>query len=148
MIAPSGGMVSGVNDAAGNPFWFNDKVPNLGLTPSLFALPRPGLQRRGAGRQRTAGRPPKPFVVTFTKAGTYKYFCDVHPGMVGFVTVKPKSATIPTAKQDAAAQVAQLTADIKGAVKAAKGKLPADTVRAGRVRRPAVPSFLDVPGRR
>ncbi len=71
-------------------------------------------------------------MVTFTKAGTYKYYCDVHPGMIGFVTVKPKSATLPTAKQNAAAQLAQLTADIKGAVKAAKAKVPADTVSVGK----------------
>ena len=27
---------------------------------------------------------------TFTKAGTYKYFCSVHPKMVGIVMVKDK----------------------------------------------------------
>ena len=70
--------------------------------------------------------------MTFTKAGTYKYYCDVHPGMIGYVTVKPKSATIPTAKQNAAAQVTQLTAAIKTAVKAAKAKVPADTVSLGK----------------
>ena len=46
----------------------------------------------------------------FTKAGIYKYFCNVHPGMVGFVVVKPKGQKIPTAKQDAATLNAAETA--------------------------------------
>ena len=32
-----GSTVSGINDAAGNPFWFNGKVPNVGINPALFA---------------------------------------------------------------------------------------------------------------
>ena len=41
--------------------------------------------------------------VKFTKAGTYTYYCDLHPGMKASVTVAKKGATVPTAKQDAAA---------------------------------------------
>ncbi len=32
---------------------------------------------------------PPSFKLTFTKAGTYKYYCLVHPGMDGTVTVAP-----------------------------------------------------------
>src|SRR4029077_12791968 len=74
---------------------------------------------------------PHPFKLTFTKPGTYKYFCDVHPGMIGTIVVKPAGATIPTAKQDAAATVAQVTADVKAAAKVARAKPPADTVSLG-----------------
>ena len=70
-------------------------------------------------------------MVSFTKAGTFRYFCDVHPGMVGYITVKPKTATLPTAKQNAAAAVKQLTGDIKAAVKVAKAAPPANTVDLG-----------------
>src|SRR5947209_6133108 len=31
-----GATVTGVTDAAGNPFWFNGHVPSLGLNPALF----------------------------------------------------------------------------------------------------------------
>ncbi|MDQ2895056.1 MAG: hypothetical protein M3Y09_05340 [Actinomycetota bacterium] len=146
LIVPSGGLVSGVNDAAGNPFWFNGKVPNLGFNPALF---------KGSGGTVYSGQaridsglplgPPKPFLVKFTKAGTYKYYCDVHPGMIGYVTVKPKAARLPTAKQSAAAQVAQLTADIKAAVKAVKAKLPANTVSVGKAASGGVELFSMFP---
>ena len=54
LIVPSGGLVSGVNDAAGNPFWFNGKVPNVGFNPALFKRLRgQGLQRQARGS--TAG---------------------------------------------------------------------------------------------
>jgi plastocyanin len=74
---------------------------------------------------------PKPFNVKFTKPGTYTFFCDVHPGMVGKVVVKPAGKPIPSATQDAAALAAQVTADVKAAKKAAKTKLPANTVSLG-----------------
>jgi plastocyanin len=69
--------------------------------------------------------------VKFTKAGTYKFFCDIHPGMVGTVVVKAAGKTIPSAKQDAKALAAQATAVVKEAIKASKPKLPADTVSLG-----------------
>ena len=119
-------------DAAGNPFWFDGKVPNVGLNPGLFAGSKAktynGSQRWDSGLP--IGKP-HPIKLTFTKAGTYKYFCDVHPGMIGTVVVKPAGASIPSAKQDAAATVAQVTTDIKAAAKAAKAKQPADTVSLG-----------------
>lgn len=148
LIIPSGGLVNGVNDAAGNPFWFNGKVPNLGFNPALFKAAG-GKVYSGKTRVESgiAGGPPKPFVVKFTKAGTYKYFCDVHAGMIGFVTVKPKSVKVPTAKQDAAAQVAQLTAAIKGAVKTARAKVPANTVSVGKSASGGVELFSMFPAR-
>jgi plastocyanin len=55
----------------------------------------------------------KQFNVTFTKPGTYVYFCDVHYDMRGIIVVKPKSASTPTAAQDSAAITAQQTRDAK-----------------------------------
>ena len=134
-IVPSGGLVTGVNDAAGNPFWFNGHLPNLGFNPLLFKASG-GKVYTGKSRIDTGApvgpKAPKPFVVKFTKAGTYKYFCDVHPGMIGYITVKPKSAAVPSAQANAAARLAQLTTDIRGAVKAVvKTKVKANNVSIG-----------------
>ena len=132
LIVPGKTLVSGVNDAAGNPFWFNGKVPNVGINPALFG---PSKAKTYNGSQRwDSGAPlgkPKPLKLTFTKAGTYHYFCDIHPGMIGTVVVKPAGASIPTAKQDAAATVAQVTAAVKAAGKLIKAKQPANTVSLG-----------------
>jgi plastocyanin len=131
-IVPGKTLVSGVNDAAGNPFWFNGRVPTVGVNTSLLA---PSKAKAYNGTRRlVSGLPagkPKPFNVKFTKPGTYKFFCDIHPGMVGTVVVKPAGKTIPTAAQDAKALKAQATAAIKGALKASKAKLPANTVSLG-----------------
>ncbi|MDQ6835912.1 MAG: hypothetical protein M3016_06955, partial [Actinomycetota bacterium] len=64
-------------------------------------------------------------------AGTYKFFCDIHAGMVGYITVRSKGHSIPTAKQDAAARKRQAIGDIKAAKKVAKAKQPKDTVSLG-----------------
>jgi plastocyanin len=122
------------NDFSGNPFWWSGRVPIIGFNPALLA---PGKSGTYNGKKRLdSGLPlgkPKPFNITFTKPGTYKYFCDVHPGMVGTVVVKPAGAAIPSAKQDAKAAVAQATADIKAGKKAAAAaaKQPADTISLG-----------------
>jgi plastocyanin len=103
LLTPTGKTVSGVNDAAGNPFWFNGKVPDLSFNPQLFA-PSGGNTYNGKARV-DSGLPvgkPHNFKVRFLKVGTYKYFCDVHPGMHGSVVVKPRGTRIPSAKQDAA----------------------------------------------
>jgi plastocyanin len=134
LILPGPGTVTGANDAAGNPFWFNGVVPPLGFNPALGPRSKGttynGKTRLDSGLPAGTGAP-KPFNVKFTKPGTYKFFCDVHPGMVGTVVVKAAGKPIPSAKQDAAATVAQATTDIKEAKKVAKTPLPADTVSLG-----------------
>jgi plastocyanin len=132
LILPTSSLVSGVNDAAGTPFWFNGMVPNLGFNPALAAGRGPRVYN-GTNRIDTGllTAKVKPLTVKFTKAGTYKYFCDVHPGMVGYVVVKPKTASVPTAKQDAAAVTRQVTADVKAAKRLASSKPPANTVDLG-----------------
>ncbi len=100
LIVPSGGLVSGALDAAGNPFWFNGKVPNLGFNPSLGG-PSGGTTYDGSSRV-DSGLPSSPadFKVTFTKPGVYRYFCDVHPGMVGYVVVQRAGKRVPSARRD------------------------------------------------
>jgi plastocyanin len=130
LIVPGSGLVSGVNDAAGHPFWFNGKVPNIGFNPAL--VPRTsGKVYDGSARVDTGLMSAKPMTVKFSKAGTFKFFCDVHPGMIGFVVVKPKGKAVPSAKQDAAAQKAQVTTAVKQAKKLLTQKQPTDTVSLG-----------------
>lgn len=132
LIVP-GSPVSGANDAAGNPFWFNG-LPNVGLNPQLFSRQGPstynGTTRIDSGLPAGNGAP-KPLNIKFNKPGVYKFYCDVHPGMVGYVVVKPKGKPIPSAKQAKAALVRQITADVKTAKKLAKSKQPTDTVDLG-----------------
>ena len=132
LIVP--GKTATGNDAAGNPFWWSGMLPSVGLNPALFAPPKAktfnGSARWDSGLSGGNG-PPKPSKLKFTKPGTYKFFCDIHPGMFGTIVVKPAGKAIPSAKQDAAASLAQLTSDIKAAEKVAKAKQPADTVSLG-----------------
>ncbi len=134
LIQTSSTKVSGVNDAAGNPFWFNGALPNLSLNPALFARTKgttyDGSTRLDSGLPPNSGAP-KPFNVKFTKPGVYKYFCDIHLGMVGYVVVKPKGKPVPTAKQDAAALTTQVTGDLQTAKNLAKTKVAADNVSLG-----------------
>jgi plastocyanin len=103
LITGTGKTVQGVNDAAGNPFWFNGKVPVLSFNTALFGPSGPkgynGTTRVDSGLP--LGKP-HDFKVKFLTPGTYKYFCDVHYGMHGVVVVKAKGASVPTAQQDAA----------------------------------------------
>ena len=103
LITATGKTVQGVNDAAGNPFWFNGKVPVLSFNTALFGASGPraynGTTRVDSG---LPVGPPHDFKVKFLTPGTYKYFCDVHHGMDGEVIVKPKGAVVPSAQQDAA----------------------------------------------
>jgi len=116
LILP-GPTVTGVLDAAGNPFWFNDKVPSLNLNPALFG-PSGGSTFNGTARVDSGLPlgPPAGYKVTFTKAGTYTYFCDVHAGMQGTIVVREPSRPIPSAAQDARA----LNRQVRRAVRIAK----------------------------
>jgi plastocyanin len=98
-----GATVNGVNDFAGNPFWFNGKVPSPSFNPALFT--RTGGSTYNGSSRADSGLPvgkAKNFKLKFTKAGVYKYFCDVHHGMVGYVVVRNKGQSVPSATDDKA----------------------------------------------
>jgi plastocyanin len=69
--------------------------------------------------------------VTFTRAGTYKYFCDIHPGMVGVVVVKAPGAPIPSATQDAKTVRKQVDAVLAAAKRLARTKIGGNRVSLG-----------------
>lgn len=124
----------GVVDAAGAPFWFNGQ-PVLGFNPALL---RPLFGRRvtynGARRVNT-GLPltdrPRPAQIRFTRAGTFDYFCDVHAGMKGRVSVRPRRSRIPSARAHARAVARQVAADKRVARGLAAATPPANTVLLG-----------------
>jgi plastocyanin len=131
LIVP-GKLVTGVTDFAGTPFWFNGKVPSLGFNPILFGPSGPSSYN-GSARIDTGLPlgPPKPLNVTFTKPGVYRYFCDVHPGMVGTVVVLAKGKPVPSSKQDAAALKKQVARDVASAAKLFKVKAKGTAVSLG-----------------
>jgi plastocyanin len=101
---PSGAKVAGVNDAAGNPFWFNGQT-RLTLD-ALGALPQGGKSYNGK-KLLSSGAPlegaPKPYTVKFTKKGSYTYYCTIHVGQKGTVKVVGKGKAIPSNKANAKA---------------------------------------------
>jgi plastocyanin len=116
LLAPTGTTLAGQNDAAGQPFWFNGQ-PELGFNPPLLASGF-GKHFTYTGAKRVeSGLPvannPKPVLVTFKKAGTYTYFCDVHAGMKGTIHVLAKSHKVPSAAADAKSVATQAANALK-----------------------------------
>jgi plastocyanin len=123
-----------VLDAAGAPFWFNGQ--GTPVIPAEVGLgtgsgkPYTGAAPAGSGFP--TGENPKPFVVKFPKAGTFTYYCPLHPGMKGTVSVVAKSKPVPSAKADAARVKTQLVKDLAALKALDKQKVTAaDTVVAG-----------------
>lgn len=96
-----GPLASGVKDAAGTDFWFNGQ-PIFGPNPAVFGPSGDkvidGKQFDGSG---VGLEGPVSWKVKFPKKGTYTLICSIHPGMKTTITVKPKSATVPSKGQDA-----------------------------------------------
>ena len=107
--------LSGVNDAAGNPFWFNGQPA---LRPNPLAVASQGGRTFDPDELVNSGLPlaegpPPPYVLRFKRKGTFSYLCVVHPGMKGKVRVVGRSRSIPTAASDrrAAKRQQQATLD-------------------------------------
>jgi plastocyanin len=145
----AGSTLSGVNDAAGQPFWFNGKRPSLSLNLAV-AIPQLSATYDGSKRivdPAPVAGPPKPVTVSFTKPGTYRYFCDIHSGMVGYVVVKAPGKPIPSAKQDRKTLAAQVKAVERTAKRVFKKKVPKNTVDLGQSGPGGVEDFAMFPRR-
>jgi plastocyanin len=136
--APDPGRpVAGAKDPAGSDLWFNGR-PGWFIEPA-HVLPSgdkkvDGKELDASGVFQGQGAPPD-YVVSFPKAGSYKYLCSIHPGMKGTVKVLPRKAKAPSKAKDAKALAKQLAATIKSAKKLA-GQSPAgNVVRAGNDRK-------------
>jgi plastocyanin len=115
--------VTGINDAAGAPFWFNGQ-PSLAFDP-LVAFPQgnrsyDGRSLRASGLPLEDG-PPEPYTLRFTRRGTYNYYCDVHAGMRGTVRVLGSRGRVPTNAQDKRAARRELQARLRAAERLTDG---------------------------
>jgi plastocyanin len=105
-------------DPAGNPFYFNGRPQLIANPAAVFAL---GGKSYNGTRVTSSGVPDPEkrsfsYKLKFIKAGSYTYFCTIHPKMKGTVRVKGKSAGVPSAKADkraVARQVATTIAELK-----------------------------------
>jgi plastocyanin len=119
-------------DSSGTAYWFNGQptpvIPSIVSAGTGSGKPYTGAAAVGSGLPLG---PPKPFVVKFPKAGSYTYYCVVHPGMKATVSVVGKSKPVPSAKADAARAAAQLAKSVTALKQLAQQKAPANTVIAG-----------------
>jgi plastocyanin len=156
IITPVGAAIAGAVDAAGAPFWFNGQQ-QLGFNPQLLRSAF-GKRRAYSGAKAVlSGLPiqqrPRPMTVRFTRAGTFRYFCDVHPGMTGVVKVVSARSRIPSAAQVRRTRRRQEASTLATARAQAKtpGVPPANTVDVGAQTKgntslfAFVPSALTVP---
>jgi plastocyanin len=134
LIVPTGNKVTDAKDAAGAAFWFNGQDA-LSLNPAFATANLWGKKATYTGAKGIESGLPgdkaKPLTVKFTKAGTYTYYCDLHPGMKASVTVAKKGAAVPSAKQDAAAVKKATDAILKDAKNLQKTDPGANTVDLG-----------------
>jgi plastocyanin len=133
---PEHGKYSGITDAAGKPFYFNGLAKFI-YNPLALAPFGPHAVTPGAKASSGVLSPngpkaaPATFTFSFPKAGTYHFYCTIHPGMKATVTVK--SATPPKSPAQVTAQALQETAAAwdKAKQAAADAKPPAKTVYMG-----------------
>ena len=148
LFSPTGKLAA-FTDAAGLPFWFNGQ-PELGFTDGLFSSGFGRTVTKGSKRILSGvpfGKLPKPLKVRFPKTGTFKYFCDLHPGMVGTVKVRPKSKPIPSANDVAATVTKQVASTLQIAKSLVKNTtVPANAVSVGAEGKEGVSYFGMVPG--
>lgn len=134
-VGPNGSkLVQGQNDAAGNPFWFNGRVPEL-LIARAAAFPSGGSLYDGT-TVANSGLPlgqSKPYKLKFTKTGTFRYVCLVHPGMAGKVRVVRRGVRIPSGRADAQQARREYVRDARKAKSLAALRTPrGNIVQAGR----------------
>ncbi len=123
--------VSGAKDAAGADMWFNGQ-PAFAPNPAAI-MPQGGTVIDGSkvvGSGLALDGPPKPWVVTFPKAGKYVLRSALQPGVT--LTVNVKKSSRSAKKDDAARTKRQLRANAKLANRLLKYKGPkGSVVRAG-----------------
>lgn len=149
---PTGKTIAGVNDELGIPFWFNGQA-ELGANPQVFG-PGGKLGKTvvtNGRKEIQSGAPlsnrPRPMVVRFTRAGLFRYVCDIHPGMKGSVRVRPRSRSVPSARADARRVRRQGNSAIAVAKTFRNATAPANTVNVGLAGRGGVSLFAFAPNK-
>jgi plastocyanin len=122
---------TGFNDAAGGQFSFNGQ-PSL-MIPPEHAFPQGGSSTDGTRYENSGISAPafRPYKLTFTKAGTFRYICLVHPGMQGSVKVLPKGRAVPPASADSAARKAAYAQAVRQAGQLGRFTPTGNTIVAG-----------------
>jgi plastocyanin len=145
---PTGQKVAGAADAAAAAFWFNGQDV-VGFNPAML---KSGFGKKFSytgAKAVNSGLPlsnkPKPMTVKFAKAGSYTFFCDLHPGMKGTVKVLGKGRSVPSAKADAKRVKDQVASALAVAKKLPSTTPPAGTVDAGVAGKGGVEYFGMVP---
>ncbi len=115
---------------------FNNQIAQLIIAPTVDGKPLPQLNPEvafpnlPAGGKYTGGRvnsglplgpdAPTEFMLTFdAPPGTYAYLCDVHPGMVGTVTVVPDDQPVPSPQESFTKAMNELGNDVNAGMGAA-----------------------------
>jgi plastocyanin len=134
LFSATGQKVTGVNDAAGVPFWFNgqDQVsftPSLGRGAFGKTLSFNGSKRVASGVPLADN--PKPVTVVFKKTGKFTYYCNVHAGMKGTVNVKAPGKSVPSAKSDKNAVKRQVETAVETSKRLPRSAAPANTINVG-----------------
>jgi len=152
-FVPTGKTIAGVNDAAGIPFWFNGQI-ELGPNPNVFT-PNGKLGKTvitDGTKEIFSGAPladkPKPMTVRFTKAGLFRYYCSIHPGMKGAVRVNAAGKPVPSAAADAKRVKSQVSKALTIAKNLGKAAVPTNTLDVGRGGPGGVSLFAFLPAKR
>ena len=129
--------VTDAKDASGAAYWFNGQ-PGWFIDP-VNVLPTgdgviDGKAVDGSGVYQGQGAPPD-YVATFSKQGTYRYVCTIHPGMKGKVQVVSKHAKAPSKAKDAKTVDKQIGRTVKLAAKLDAEQITGNVVRAGNDRK-------------
>jgi plastocyanin len=136
IFTPTGQPIAGSTDAAGAPFWFNGQSGvtfNPVLLRSGFGKSFAYTGARAALSGFPLARRPKAMTVRFPRTGTFRYFCDVHLGMTGIVSVVSARRRIPSAAADRATLRRQLATTLRTArALPTTGTVPPNTVDVGR----------------
>ena len=134
LVSPTGQKVAGVKDEAQQDFWFNG-MDQVGFTPALGRQAWGKKASFNGSKRRQSGLPlankPKPYVVTFKRKGNFTYYCSLHAGMKGVVSVKKKGAKVPSKGADKKAVKRQVKSSLKVARKLGDTTPPTGVIDVG-----------------
>jgi plastocyanin len=138
-VPQPGATYSGINDPTGKPFFFNGMQKFI-YNPAVF-LPVGSTtvnnrKTHSSGAFGPTGSAPARYTLRFTRPGTYRVLCLLHPGMKQTVRVLRRGARETQARVRSAI-TRQASRGYRDATAAAAQQPPAGTVWAGHERRNA-----------
>jgi plastocyanin len=137
MPDPVGGKYTGIKDSTGASFWFEGLMKFI-YNVAVFqpvgspAVTRGSVHSTGAVFADESGTGSA--TLSFPQVGTFKMYCQLHPGMVQTVVVRPKKAKKSTVDTKVAVRTRvarEATAGWSRATAAAATPVPANSVFAG-----------------